>query len=119
MMGLSAYPAVMRYVVPTLAILCTGAAAQTTLSYAEFVARADALQAGATRAEIVAALGKPDAEKPAHLGYSLAGLVKSLPVGTTSYYAAEFDLKDGRMVGAVKWAWMDTTGMAPAPAKPR
>ena len=103
----------MRYVFLTLAMLCGGANAATTLSYTQFVARANALHQGETRDEIVAALGKPDEEKPAGLFYSLARFTASFPVGTQSYYAAEIDLKNGRMTGAVKWAWLDTTGPAP------
>ena len=103
----------MRYAVLTFAVLCASAQAQTTLSYAQFVARASALHAGATRAQIVAALGKPDEEQPAGLYYSLARFTKTFPVGTQFYYGAEIDLKNGRMTGAVKWAWMDTTGPAP------
>ena len=103
----------MRYALLTLAILCGSAQAQTTLSCATFVARANALHQGETRDQIVAALGKPDEERAAGLYYSLARFTASFPVGTQSYYAAEIDLKDGRMIGAVKWAWIDTTGPAP------
>lgn len=103
----------MRYGFLALAILCGSANAQTTLSYATFVARANALKAGETRDQIVAALGKPDEEQPAGLYYSLARFTASFPVGTQSYYAAEIDLKNGRMIGDVKWAWIDTTGPAP------
>ncbi len=103
----------MRYVLLTLAILSGSAMAATTLSYREFVTRAQALRAGTTRDAVVAALGKPDEETKAYLGYSLARFTSSFPVGTQFYYAAEIDLKDGRMIGAVKWAWMDTTGPAP------
>jgi hypothetical protein len=86
------------------------------MTYETFVAHAQALHAGQTRAEIVAALGKPTEETATYLGYSLAGLKPMPPpVGATYYYAAQFDMKDGRMVGTVKWAWMDTTGMAVPP----
>jgi hypothetical protein len=92
------------------------AMAAEPLTYETFVARALALHAGQTRAEIVAALGAPSEEKPTYLGYSLVGL-KNMPppAGTTFYYAAGIDLKNGRMVGTVKWAWADTTGMPPPP----
>ncbi|HEY4941128.1 MAG TPA: hypothetical protein VII56_06845 [Rhizomicrobium sp.] len=88
------------------------------LTYSAFVTKALALHAGQTRAQIVAVLGKPAEEDATHLGYSLMGLAGMPPApGSTVYYAAEIDLKDGRMVGAVKWAWMDTTGMATPPPK--
>ncbi len=103
----------MRYALLTLAILCGSALAETNLSYDQFVTRATALKTGTTRNEIVAELGAPDEESPAYVGYSLARFTKTFPVGTQFYYAAEIDLKDGRMIGAVKWAWMDTTGPAP------
>ena len=103
----------MRYALLTLAILCGSANAATTLSYTTFVSRANALHQGETRDQIVAALGKPDEERAAGLFYSLARFTASFPVGTQSYYAAEIDLKNGRMTGAVKWAWIDTTGPAP------
>ena len=80
------------------------------VTYATFVARAQALKPGTKRDDIVTALGLPDEEGPTFLRYSLSTLAHMPPVGTTVYYAAEIDLKDGRMVGAVKWAWMDTTG---------
>ena len=103
----------MRYVFLTLAILCGNANAQTNLSYAAFVARANALRPGETRDQIVAALGKPDEEHPSYIFYSLERYSASFPVGTQSYYAAEIHMKDGRMIGAINWAWMDTTGPAP------
>lgn len=103
----------MRIVLFTLAMLCGSALAETSLTYAQFVTRADALHEGMTRDEIVAQLGEPDQESGAFLGYSLAKFVKSLPVGTQAYYGAQIDLKDGRMSGQVKWAWIDTTGPAP------
>ena len=98
------------------AALC-GAAAAEPLTYEAFVARAQSLHAGQSRAEIVAVLGKPTTEAPTFLGYSLAGLRNMPPpAGTTFYYAAQFDMKDGRMVGKVRWAWADSTGMAAPPA---
>lgn len=103
----------MRYALLMLAILCGSANAATSLSYSAFVARANALKAGETRDQIVAALGKPDAERATALYYSLTRFSASFPVGTQSYYAAEIDLKNGRMTGAVNWAWLDTTGPAP------
>jgi hypothetical protein len=100
------------------ALLLSGAPvmAAEPMTYETFVARAQALHAGQTRAEIVAALGAPTEEKPTYLGYSLTGLKHMPPpAGTTFYYAAQFDMKDGHMVGTVKWAWMDSTGMAAPP----
>ena len=102
-------------IVMTVLLSASGGAAEP-MTYETFVARAQALHAGQSRAEIVAALGTPTEEKPTYLGYSLAGLNHMPPpAGPTFYYAAQFDMKDGRMVGTVKWAWMDTTGMAAPP----
>jgi len=108
-----------RLAAMVFATLLCGAPAMAAepMTYETFVARAQALHAGQTRAEIVAQLGAPTEEKPDHLGYSLTGLKPMPPpAGTTVYYAAQFDMKDGRLVGAVKWAWMDSTGMAAPPA---
>lgn len=104
-----------------ISLLCAGlplgsalAGEGTPLRYEDFVARAEALHPGQTRAEIIAALGMPAKEGETFMAYSLTGLKPMPPPpGTTVYYAAEITLKDGRMVGAVKWAWMDTTGTAP------
>lgn len=99
-------------------MLGTQPALSAPMTYSAFVARAQALHAGQTRAQIVAVLGKPAEERATYLGYSLRGLAGMPPApGSTVYYAAEIDLKDGHMVGAVKWAWMDTTGMATPPPK--
>ena len=101
------------------ALLTTQPASAAPATYSDFVAKAQALRAGQTRGEIVAVLGKPAEEGATYLGYSLMGMAGMPPApGSTVYTAAEIELKDGRMVGAVKWAWMDTTGMVIPPPKP-
>ncbi len=90
------------------------------MSYETFVAHARALRPGMTKARIVAALGVPSELGATFLRYSLANLRgMPPPAGTTFYYEAVVPMRDGRMSGAIKWAWMDTTGPAPATPKPR
>ena len=111
----------MRRVVLALATLLTAAAlahaAPTALSYQDFTARAHTLQVGASHDEIVAVLGAPTEEDAGLMEYDLSGL-KGFPgipgpVGTQTFVEAHITMSNGRMT-AIDWAWVDSTGPAPA-----
>ena len=74
------------------------------------------------RSDIIAALGMPTEEGPDFLRYSLIDLpgFPGLPGPPGSQVFAEMriTLEAGRMAGPVSWAWVDTTGPAPAPPRP-
>ena len=93
------------------------------VTYDAFVERAGALQSGATRADVIAALGAPTEEGETFLLYSLIGLpgFPGLPgpVGVQVFPEARIELQAGRMVGPISWGWMDTTGSPPPSQKPR
>ncbi len=103
----------------TLCVLLAsgGAVSAAALTYDAFISKAWTLKVGATRAEIVAALGRPAKETPDKLSYSLVELQGFPgipgPVGTQVFPGADIPMKNGRMIDAVKWDWVDTTGPAP------
>jgi hypothetical protein len=75
-----------------------------------------AIQPGEARAQIVAVLGAPAGEGKTFLDYSLIALpgFPGLPgpVGTQVFPGMRIEMHNGRMVGAIKWDWMNTTGQA-------
>ena len=103
-----------------LGIVFASAAVQPShaapMTYEQFLARANALKPGETRVQIIAVLGKPTQEVSAFMDYDLTGLpgFPGLPgpVGTQVFPGGRIELNGGRMVGAIRWDWMDTTGMA-------
>ena len=106
--------------VPGSAITASGTPSPAT--YDGFVTSARVLRAGMARSDIIAALGMPTEEGPGFLRYSLIDLpgFPGLPGPPGSQVFAEMriTLEAGRMTGPVSWAWVDTTGPAPAPPRP-
>jgi hypothetical protein len=91
-------------------------------TYGGFIAAARALETGATRADIIAALGVPAEAGETFLRYSLVDLPGFPgipgPVGTQVFPGVRIELQAGHMARPIEWAWIDTTGSAPPPGPP-